>query len=62
VYNLAFALQLGMPPDLVERLKALTLGIVAASIVVHGISVTPLMQRYARRRTGGRAERGRGGR
>lgn len=31
-----------------------TLATVAASIVVHGVSVTPLMRRYLRRRSGAR--------
>ncbi len=39
----------GLPPALAEQLTALTLRVVATSIVVHGISVTPLMQRYNRR-------------
>ncbi|HXI18009.1 MAG TPA: cation:proton antiporter [Chloroflexota bacterium] len=48
IYYLMFALQHGLPPEFAQPLTALTLGIVAVSIVVHGISVTPLMNRYAR--------------
>ena len=35
--------------SLAEELIALTLTMVAASVVLHGISVTPLMNLYARR-------------
>ena len=48
VYYLMFALQHGVSGPLAERLVALTFTTVAASVVVHGISVTPLMRRYAR--------------
>jgi len=50
IYYLMFALQHGLQPEFAQPLTALTLGIVAVSIVVHGISVTPLMNRYARSR------------
>jgi len=46
VYYLAYAVQHGLEPALAERIAALVLTAVAASIVVHGISVTPLMRRY----------------
>ena len=39
-----------MPGPLAERLAALTLAAVAASVVVHGVSVTPLMRAYERAR------------
>src|SRR5215207_6138345 len=48
VYYLAYAVQHGLEPVLAERIAALTLTTVAVSIVVHGISVTPLMRRYRR--------------
>jgi NhaP-type Na+/H+ or K+/H+ antiporter len=47
VYYLMFAITHGLPDDLARRLAALTLTVIAASILVHGISVTPLMSRYA---------------
>jgi sodium/hydrogen antiporter len=64
LYYLFYALQHGVHPDLAHRLTALTLTVVAVSIVVHGLSVTPLMHLYgtwqdrdraaaARRREGG---------
>jgi len=48
VYYLAYAVQHGLDPALAERVAALVLMAVAVSIVVHGISVTPLMRRYRR--------------
>ena len=50
IYYLMFAINQGLPRALAEELIALTLAMVAASIVVHGISVTPLMSAYARRK------------
>ena len=50
IYYLMFAINHGLPRALAEQLIALTLAMVAASIVVHGISVTPLMSAYARRK------------
>ena len=57
VYYLMFAVTHGLPADLAERLIPLTLAVVAASIVAHGVSVTPLMNAYARlaRRRAGQA-------
>ena len=49
IYYLAYALSHGLDGVLSERVAALTLATVAASIVVHGISVTPLMKLYKRR-------------
>lgn len=47
IYYLAYALNHGLPADLADRIVPLTLATVAVSIVVHGISVTPLMNRYS---------------
>jgi sodium/hydrogen antiporter len=55
IYYLMFALQHGVAgaqPDLARELTALTLCVVAASILVHGVSVTPLMNWYGRLRGG----------
>lgn len=49
LYYLMFAIQHGLPAPLAQRLTGLTLATIATSIVVHGISVTPLMRRYTRR-------------
>lgn len=47
LYYLSFALEHGLPDRLGERLSGLTLVTVTASIVLHGISVTPMMRFYA---------------
>jgi NhaP-type Na+/H+ or K+/H+ antiporter len=49
VYYLTYAMQHGLPEALGRTLAALVLAAVAVSVVVHGISVTPLMKRYTRR-------------
>jgi NhaP-type Na+/H+ or K+/H+ antiporter len=50
LYYLMFAIHLVGPKHFPPLLVSLTLITVAVSIVVHGISVTPLMNVYARRR------------
>jgi NhaP-type Na+/H+ or K+/H+ antiporter len=50
LYYLMFAMNHGLPPVLAATLGALVLASVLTSIVVHGISVTPLMARYERRK------------
>ncbi|HYH68472.1 MAG TPA: cation:proton antiporter [Urbifossiella sp.] len=50
VYYLAFALTHGLPEPVAGELTRLTLTAVAASVVLHGVSVTPLMSLYARMR------------
>jgi NhaP-type Na+/H+ or K+/H+ antiporter len=49
VYYLTYAMQHGLPEALGRTLAALVLATVAVSVVVHGISVTPLMKRYSRK-------------
>jgi sodium/hydrogen antiporter len=46
IYYLTYALGYGVPSPLADRLTTLVLSLVALSIVMHGISVTPLMKRY----------------
>jgi len=48
LYYLAYALTHGLSGDDARQLTDMTLAIVAASVVLHGISVTPLMARYTR--------------
>jgi sodium/hydrogen antiporter len=48
LYYLFYALAHGLEESLAHRLVPFVLTVVAISIVVHGISVTPLMQRYER--------------
>lgn len=50
LYYLMYAIQHGLPEDLAVELIHLTLVVVTLSIVVHGISVKPLMSRFWRRR------------
>jgi len=47
IYYLAYALSHGVPAPAGRMLADVTLVVVAGSIVLHGISVTPLMQRYS---------------
>ena len=48
MYYLAYALTHGVPAGPARTLADITLVVVAASIVLHGISVTPMMRRYSR--------------
>jgi sodium/hydrogen antiporter len=51
IFYLMYAINHGLPEPLAKELIAITLTTVAASIVLHGISVTPLMSQYSRRKT-----------
>lgn len=48
IYYLMFAVNRGLPRPLAEEITSFTLTVVAVSIVLHGISVTPLMNLYTR--------------
>ncbi|MBA2433459.1 MAG: sodium:proton antiporter [Chthoniobacterales bacterium] len=48
IYYLMFAMQHSLAPEIAARLISVTLGVIAVSVVVHGISVTPLMKWYHR--------------
>jgi sodium/hydrogen antiporter len=48
LYYLFYAIEHGLPAADAARLTAITLVVVATSIVVHGISVTPLMKFYTK--------------
>ncbi len=50
LFYVLYAIEHGLPADVAPQLTALVLTVVAASIIVHGISVTPLMQFYSKRR------------
>ena len=58
IYYVMYAINHGLPKPLAEELMGYTLITVATSIVLHGVSVTPLMNRYAKRkaRRAGHAE------
>jgi len=51
LYYLLYAINHHIEPALAERLLSITLAVVVASIVVHGISVTPLMKHYEMRKS-----------
>jgi NhaP-type Na+/H+ or K+/H+ antiporter len=50
LYYVMFAVQHGIPRPLAELMVQLTLVIVTFSVLAHGLSVTPLMTRYAAHR------------
>ena len=53
LYYLMYAVNRGVSPDVAWQLTSLTLMVIAVSIIVHGITVTPLMswyQQWRRRR------------
>ena len=49
IYYLTHGIEFGIAPETAERLTALTLTVVAASVVAHGITVKPLMKFYEKR-------------
>lgn len=49
IYYLCFALGRGLPEPIVHTLGSLTVLTIATSILLHGISVTPLMRLYSSR-------------
>ena len=50
IFYLMYAINHGLPGPLAKELIAITLTTIAASVLLHGISVTPLMALYARRK------------
>ena len=55
IYYLTYAITHDLQPDVARTLAMLTLSVVAVSVLVHGVSVTPLMARYERRQQAGAA-------
>jgi sodium/hydrogen antiporter len=47
IYYLMYAIEHGLDEDYARLLTGLTLAAVVTSVIVHGISVTPLMRRYS---------------
>jgi NhaP-type Na+/H+ or K+/H+ antiporter len=47
IYYLMYAITHGVSEETARLLTGLTLAVVATSVVVHGVSVTPLMRRYS---------------
>lgn len=52
IYYLMHAIGQGVAPDISRQLISVTLWVIAVSIVIHGISVTPLMGWYQSQRRG----------
>lgn len=50
VYYLMFAVEKGLPEPVARQLIALVFTTIAASVILHGVSATPLMTWYRRRR------------
>jgi NhaP-type Na+/H+ or K+/H+ antiporter len=50
IYYMMYAINHDLPQPLAEQIIAITLATVTVSIVLHGISVTPLMDLYSRRK------------
>jgi len=48
LYYLCYALSHGLPQDSLDTTVSLTLSVVALSILLHGISIQPLLERYER--------------
>ncbi len=48
LYYLCYVLSHGLPKDTVQTTIGLTLSVVALSILLHGISIQPLLERYER--------------
>ena len=51
LYYLLYAINHHLQPALAQRLLSITLAVVVASVIAHGISVTPLMKRYEARKS-----------
>lgn len=49
IYYIMYAITHDLHPVIAQRLLAITLAVVVASVLLHGVSVTPLMRRYEER-------------
>lgn len=54
IYYLMYAITHELKDGLADRLLSITLAVVVASVLAHGVSVTPLMNRYEKRRRRGK--------
>jgi len=54
IYYLMYAITHELKEGLADRLLSITLAVVVASVLAHGVSVTPLMNRYEKRKGQGR--------
>ncbi len=53
LYYLFYAISHEIEPALAQRLLSITLAVVMASVIAHGLSVTPLMRRYEDKKAAG---------
>jgi NhaP-type Na+/H+ or K+/H+ antiporter len=51
LYYLMYSVNHGLSRETAQQAISIVLPVLAASILVHGISATPLMERYARSRS-----------
>jgi sodium/hydrogen antiporter len=54
LYYLFYAITHELEPALAQRLLSITVAVVMASVIVHGVSVTPLMRRYEGKKAAGK--------
>ena len=50
IYYLMYAISHGLEGPAASYLLSITIAVVVASVTLHGVSVTPLMHRYEKRR------------
>lgn len=50
LYYLLYAINHGIAPGIAQTLLSIAIGVVIASVIAHGVSVTPLMNRYEARK------------
>jgi NhaP-type Na+/H+ or K+/H+ antiporter len=56
IYYLMYAIEHGLPDEIAQRLASLTFVVVAASIVIHGVSVLPVLRFLKPGKRGGNAD------
>jgi sodium/hydrogen antiporter len=57
LYYLFYAISHELEPALAQRLLSITVAVVMASVIAHGVSVTPLMRRYEGKKAKAAADR-----
>jgi len=50
LYDLLYAISHGIDVPLARQLLSITLAVIVTSVIAHGVSVTPLMKKYERRK------------
>ena len=50
IYYLAYAVTHGVPDEVIAPLVTVTLAVIVMSTMIHGVTSTPVMRLYARRR------------